>query len=52
MRKEKKPLFVARETVRNLDSPDFLKLAYGANKPHVPFTSTVPWTSENCCGCA
>jgi hypothetical protein len=56
MKKEKKPLQVARETVRNLDSNTFLEVVIG-NQEQVPLTSTVnkdPWgePSVGCCGCA
>jgi len=54
MKREKKPLEVTRETVRNLDSETFLKAVIGKQEP---VTSTVnTWTtwypSEGCCGCA
>lgn len=56
MKREKKPLKVTRETVRNLDSEAFLKAVIGKEEP---VTSTVntwgPTTiycSVGCCGCA
>lgn len=55
MKREKKPLMVTRETVRNLDSEAFLEAVIG-NKED-PLTSTVNtwgtwYPSEGCCGCA
>jgi hypothetical protein len=54
MKREKKPLKVTRETVRNLDSEAFLKAVIGN---YEPVTSTVNtwgtwYPSEGCCGCA
>jgi hypothetical protein len=56
MKKDKKPLQVARETVRHLDSNTFLHAVVGQRE--LPLTSTVntdPYggdPSGGCCGCA